>query len=108
MVFRRNGYATALPPWLTIRWILPYGGLNSDSVSGGAKADVHRVTLIHVDGEEVSDRNGGKANLKEAEVVCNLVERISAQCVKQGFSVLVTTPYATQTIATGARSTLPP
>ena len=28
--------------------------------------------------------------------MCELVERISAGCVEQGFSVLVTTPYATQ------------
>ena len=73
-----------------------YGGLNSDAATGGGKGDVHRVTLIHVDGEEVSTGDGGKANLKEAAVVCDLVARISEQCVAQRFSVLVTTPYATQ------------
>ena len=34
--------------------------------------------------------------MKEAAVVCELVARISEQCVAQDFSVLVTTPYATQ------------
>ena len=60
-----------------------YGGFNSDEATGGAARDVHRVTLIHVDGEDVSTGDGGKANLHEAEVVYELVERISAQCVKQ-------------------------
>ena len=71
------------------------GGFNADSASGG-EGDVHRGTLIHVDGEEASTRDGGKANLKEAKVVGDLLERIAPQCVSQGFSVVVTTPCATQ------------
>ena len=73
-----------------------FGGFNSDVASGGAKADVHRVMLLHVDGDEVSTTDGGKANLPEAVAVGELLERIAPQCVKQGFSVLVTTPYAAQ------------
>ena len=67
-------------------------GFNSDEATGGDQDGVHRVMLLHIDGEEVSTTDGGKANLHEANAVGELLERIAPQCVEQRLSVLVTTP----------------
>ena len=74
-----------------------WGGLNSDKATGAKAGDVHRITLIHVNADEVSTASGGRANLKEAEVVVELVRRIAPACMEQGYSVQVSTPYRVHT-----------
>ena len=74
-----------------------YGGLNSDKATGGKPGDVHRITVIHVDADEVSTPSGGRANLREAEVVVELLRRIAPTCRRQRLSIQVSAPYSLQT-----------